>query len=331
MPIVDLSVVVPIYNEETVLEELYQRLTMVLKKLNRSYEIIFVDDGSKDGSWKKMQRIQTQDECFKTVKLRSNFGQTAGISAGIDYSSGTIVIPMDGDLQHAPEDLPKFLEKIDQGYDIVSGWREKRVDGFFLRRIPSLVANRLMKYLSGISLHDFGTTYKAYRRDVISQVRLYGQFHRFIPVLCNSVMRLKICEIPIKNIVRPVGESNYGLKRTFTVLFDLIRLKFLMSFLNRPLQMFGSIAFSLIALSCLLFLYILFQRIVYQQTLVDLGSSIFLLTVFVGLAGLQFLCFGLLAELLVKLYYDGLKAKCYVVESSLGSFADPIHKSQGRP
>lgn len=324
---IEYSVVVPLYNEEKVVDELYQRLKTVLDAMNKTYEIVFVDDGSKDKTYNLIEALQAKDLCLKVVKLRSNFGQTGGIAAGIDHASGRIIIPMDGDLQHAPEDIPSFIEKINEGYDIVSGWRKKRVDGLFLRRIPSKIANRLMKYLSGIELNDFGTTFKAYRRDVIENVRLYGQFHRFIPVLCYMAMKIKIAEIPIKNIVRPEGKSNYGIGRTFTVFFDLIRLKFLISFFQYPLKLFGMLGIVHIGIGSLVFLYILLERILNGSTLHVLGSSIFLLGIFLFLMGIQFIFFGLLAELMIKLYYDAHKVRCYKVEKVLGELPSPIHGS----
>jgi len=323
---IEISVVAPLYNEARSVAALYSRLKKVLDGLGRSYEIVFVDDGSRDDTYKIAHSLAMKDPLLKLVKLRSNFGQTAGIAAGIDHASGKIIIPMDGDLQHAPEDIPNFIIKIDEGYDIVSGWRKKRVDGLILRRVPSMIANRLMRILSGIDLHDFGTTFKAYRREVIAPVRLYGQFHRFIPVLCRGVMKVKICEIPIQNIVRPTGESNYGISRSFTVFFDLIRLKFLLSFYSRPLQLFGSIGASLFGVGSAVMIYILIQRLWFGTTLATIGSSVFLLGVSCILAGLQFFCFGLLAELMVKLYHDGHKVRPYVLESIVGNCSDPILK-----
>lgn len=319
------SIVVPLYNEESVVEELYRRLKKEMDNLKVRYEIVFVDDGSRDTTYKIIEGLQKTDPILKLVKLRANFGQTGGLAAGIDHASGDVIITMDGDLQHAPEDIPVFIEKLNEGYDIVSGWRKKRVDGLILRRIPSKLANKFMRYLSGIELHDFGTTFKAYKRDVIENIRLYGQFHRFVPVLCRAAMKVKIAEIPIKNIVRPVGQSNYGITRTFTVFFDLIRIKFLMSFFNQPLKLFGSIGISLGGLGMITLLYILAQRIIHGSTLVVLGSSIFLLAIFLILSGLQFLLFGLLAELIVKLYYEGHKVRCYKVEKTVGDFPSPIY------
>jgi glycosyltransferase involved in cell wall biosynthesis len=321
---IDISIIVPLYNEESVVRELCQRLKTVLDGVGRSCEVILVDDASTDATYSIARELAAADGRVKVVKLRANFGQTAGIAAGIDHSSGDILIPMDGDLQHAPEDIPAFLAKLDEGYDIVSGWRKKRIDGLFLRRIPSKIANRLMRYLSGIDLHDFGTTFKAYRRDVIEHVRLYGQFHRFIPVLCRAAMKVKIAEIPIQNIVRPVGQSNYGLGRTRTVLFDLIRLKFLMSFFTRPLQLFGSIGLTLMSLGGGLSVFIGVERLRGQTLQGTLGSSIFLLAISLLLAGLQMILVGLLAELMVKLYYDGNRARSYVVQKLHGEYPRPL-------
>ena len=326
---IEISVVVPLFNEDGVVIELYQRLVNVLNETKRSYEIVFVDDGSTDGTLKKAEAIAANDPKVKLIALRANFGQTAGIAAGIDHSSGEIVIPMDGDLQHAPEDIPAFLEKIDEGYDVVSGWRKVRVDGMVSRRIPSMIANRLMKYISGIDLHDFGTTFKAYRRDVIEHVSLYGQFHRFIPVLCRGIMKIKICEIPIQNIVRPVGKSNYGIWRTFTVFFDLIRLKFLMSFYVRPLQLFGTIGIALIVPGTLVLAFVAISRIFFGVTLASLGPSIFLLSLGLIFGGLNFIFFGLIAELMVKIYHDGQRVRPYVVKSVAGSMLDPINPWNG--
>ena len=324
-PIIDISLVVPLYNEEAVVQELYDRLVRTLDTVGRSFEIVFVDDGSVDRTYALALAIARQDARVKLVKLRANFGQTGGIAAGIDHASGEIIIPMDGDLQHMPEDIPAFLSKLDEGYDIVSGWRKKRVDGLFLRRIPSKIANRLMRYLSGIELHDFGTTFKAYRRDAIRHVRLYGQFHRFIPVLCRGVMKLRIAEIPIHNVVRPAGKSNYGLWRTFTVLFDLARLKFLMSFFQRPLQLFGSVAALFMLLAFGITGFIAYERLVRHTTLGVLGPSIFMAATTLAISGILLFCVGLLAELMVKLYFDANRARPYVVERITNPLPRPIH------
>jgi glycosyltransferase involved in cell wall biosynthesis len=311
----EISVVVPLFNESTVVVELYERLTRVLSDLNRSYELIFVDDGSSDDTFTKSKTLQEQDSHVILIKLRSNFGQTASLAAGVDAASGDIIIPMDGDLQHAPEDIPLLLNKIDEGYDIASGWRKKRVDNFLIRRLPSWIANRLMRSLSGIALHDFGTTFKAYRADVIKPLKLYGQFHRFIPVLANARMKVKICEVPIQNIVRPHGVSNYTIKRTFTVFFDLIRLKFLTSYLTRPLQVFGAIGLGVSSLGVLIFSFLFASRYIFDIGISFYGIPLFIVSVFLMGIGIQFISIGLLGEMTIRLHYDAGHKKDYVVEN----------------
>jgi len=228
------SIVVPFYNEQENIPELYQSLTRVMGRLNVTYELIFIDDGSTDNTPQILKDLYEKDHRVQVIKLRKNFGQSAALQAGFDYAQGEIIISMDGDLQHDPEDIPLFLSKMEEGYDIVSGWRKKRVDNFFFRKLPSLVANRMMKKLSGVEIHDFGTTFKAYKREVIKSVHLYGELHRFIPALISRE-GVKITEIPIKNIVRQKGKSKYGLSRVRRVLFDLMTVKFIISFIDRPL------------------------------------------------------------------------------------------------
>ena len=316
---IDVSIVIPMYNEETSVNELYERLTRVLSDLEINYEIVFTDDLSTDNTCHLIRQIVQKDARVVLIELLNNFGQTAAIAAGLDHASGEIIIPMDGDLQHAPEDLPAFIREMNNGYDIVSGWRKKRVDNFLLRRFPSMVANRMMALLSGIELHDFGTTFKAYKKSVIKSINLYGDFHRFIPVLCKEKFRkIKIKEIPIQNIVRPHGKSNYGLGRTITVFFDLIRIKFMTSFRNRPLQLFGSLGLLCSLIGIVGLGYIGFARLILNQTLTaNLGIPVFLSSVFSILVGLQFIFFGLIGEMLVKNHFDFEHVKPYVLKSVL--------------
>src|ERR1700757_2050458 len=203
-----------------------------------SFEIVLVDDGSDDNTFPMLREIAAVDSRVTVVKLRRNFGQTAGLAAGFDHARGEYIIAMDGDLQHDPADIPVFLEKISEGYDIVSGWRKRRIDNFWLRRFPSRVANWLMAKLSGVNIHDFGTTFKAYRREVLQDIPLYGELHRFIPALA-SAYGATLCEIPIRNVNRERGESHYGISRTFRVFFDLITIRFLLKYMSRPLHFFG--------------------------------------------------------------------------------------------
>src|SRR5215468_7134420 len=234
------SIVVPLHNEQENVTDLYDRLKVVMEANGESFEIVLVDDGSTDRTFQMLREIAAVDSCVTVVKLRRNFGQTAGLAAGFDHARGEYIIAMDGDLQHDPADIPMFLEKIAEGYDVVSGWRKVRVDNFVMRRIPSRIANWLMAKLSGVDIHDFGTTFKAYRAEILHQIPLYGELHRFIPALA-SWLGASICEIPIKNVNRERGNSHYGISRTFRVFFDLITIRFLLRYLSRPLHFFGTV------------------------------------------------------------------------------------------
>src|SRR5437660_11109463 len=230
------SIVVPLHNEQENVTDLYDRLKAVMEGHGESFEIVLVDDGSKDHTFAMLREIAAVDSRVTVVKLRRNFGQTAGLAAGFDHARGEYIIAMDGDLQHDPADIPMFLAKIAAGYDIVSGWRKVRVDNFWMRRIPSRVANWMMARLSGVDIHDFGTTFKAYRRDILDQVPLYGELHRFIPALA-SWHGATICEVPIRNVNRERGVSHYGITRTFRVFFDLLTIRFLLRYLSRSLHL----------------------------------------------------------------------------------------------
>ena len=233
------SIVVPLHNEQENVTDLYDRLKAVMEAHGETFEIVLVDDGSSDHTFAMLREIAAVDSRVTVVKLRRNFGQTAGLAAGFDHARGEYIIAMDGDLQHDPNDIPLFLEKIAAGYDIVSGWRKVRVDNFWMRRIPSRIANWMMAKISGVDIHDFGTTFKAYRRDILEQVPLYGELHRFIPALA-SWHGATICEVPIRNVNRERGVSHYGITRTFRVFFDLLTIRFLLRYLSRPLHFFGS-------------------------------------------------------------------------------------------
>src|SRR5260370_33550963 len=235
-----LSIVLPIQKEGRSLLPLYDRLTVVLETLQKPYEILFVDDASTDRSFELLANLVEIDERLKVIRLRRNFGQTAALSAGFHEAEGEVIIAMDGDLQHAPEDIPALLRKIDEGYDIASGWRKHRVDNAILRKIPSRVANWLMAKASGLDLHDFGTTFKAYRAEVLKDVNLYGELHRFIPALA-SFYGARVIEVPIRNVPRAAGDSHYGIGRTFRVMFDILTIKFLLKYFTRPMHFFGSL------------------------------------------------------------------------------------------
>src|SRR5450432_3825869 len=233
-----LSIVIPIHNEELSILPLYDRLTSVLVGLRRQYEILFIDDASSDRSFELLSNLVQTDPHLKVLRLRRNFGQTAALSAGFHESKGKVVIAMDGDLQHAPEDIPALLAKIDEGYDIASGWRKERIDNALTRKIPSRIANWLMAKASGVDLRDFGTTFKAYRAEVLKDVNLYGELHRFIPALA-SFYGARIAEVPIRNTPRASGDSHYGIGRTFRVMFDIFTVWFLLKYFTRPMHFFG--------------------------------------------------------------------------------------------
>ena len=234
------SIVVPFHNEEENVTKLYDRVKDVMEHVGSSFEMVFVDDGSRDRTYRLLEEIAAVDSRVLLVKLRRNFGQTSALAAGFDHSSSEYILAMDGDLQHDPAEIPGFLAKLEEGYDVVSGWRAQRGDNVMLRQLPSRIANWMMARLSGVDIHDFGTTFKAYRREVIHNIPLYGEMHRFIPALA-SWYGASICEIPISNSARESGQSHYGLSRTFRVFFDLLTIRFLLKYMTRPLHFFGGI------------------------------------------------------------------------------------------
>lgn len=300
---IHVSVVVPFYNEENNIPALHGKLLEVLNRLNISFEFIYVDDGSIDNTWKILCELSVKNEMVHVMKLRGNFGQTAALAAGFDRAEGDIIVAMDGDLQHDPEDLPNLLAPIREGYDIASGWRKDRIDPWFSRKLPSKMANFFMAKLSGIPLHDFGTTYKAYRRVILENIRLYGQFHRFIPVLAAE-LKPKIKEVPIRSLKRKHGKTKYGIKRTFTVFFDLIRLKFFLKYLSQPLQIFGTVGatFGLTGFSILLFLSL--KKIFQGISIMEYRAPLFFLSILLVITGIQIFSIGLLGEILIKVYHD---------------------------
>jgi glycosyltransferase involved in cell wall biosynthesis len=306
-----LSIVVPFHNEEASIAPLYRRLCAVLEALTVEYELIFVDDGSNDGTQAILQDIALRDPHVTGVSLRRKFGQTAALAAGFDRASGDVIIAMDGDLQHQPEDIPRFLDKINQGYDIVSGWRQHRQDGW-LRTFPSQVANWLMARACGIALHDFGTTFKAYRSDILHRIPLYGQMHRFIPALASLEGAL-MTEVPIADVQRLSGRSHYGLSRTFRVLFDILTIRFLLTYLSRPLHFFGSVGLAMIGTALPLGAWLLVKKLVFGQDIFLQHGVMLLFCVVTFLGGIQFLGLGLLGELFTRLYYAPAQRSIYSV------------------
>jgi len=308
------SIVVPLYNEEAVVDELYYRLTKVMTETGGSYELVLVDDGSADGTLAKLRDIAKKDEKVVLVELRKNFGQTPALAAGFDNTCGDVIISMDGDLQHLPEEIPNFIGKINAGYDVVSGWREKRVDNLVMRKIPSRIANWIASKVSGVNIHDFGTTFKAYRRQIIQDVKLYGEMHRFIPALVSS-SGAKIVEIPIKNIERPAGTSNYGISRTFRVAFDLITLRFILGYITKPLHFFGKGAFYCVIVSSLIFAYVLFDKFYYGVPIKVSHAPLASVGIMLLLIGMIFVSTGLLGEMISRVYFEATSRKIYAVRN----------------
>lgn len=296
------SIVVPFHNEELNLTPMYERLTNVMQAIGEEYELILVDDGSTDRTQILLRDIAALDPHVIGIRLRRNFGQTAGLSAGFDRARGDIIIAMDGDQQHRPEDIPRFIEKIEEGgYDVVSGWRQHRRDGF-LRTFPSRIANQLMAQASGVPLHDFGTTFKAYRREVLERIPLYGQMHRFIPALAH-IEGASIVEVPIEDMPRGGGKSHYGLARTGRVLFDILTIRFLLRYLARPLYFFGKIGVTMIVMSGMIATWLLAKKLVWHEDIFIKNGPLLLFSAVTFLGGMQFLGLGFIGDLFARLYY----------------------------
>jgi glycosyltransferase involved in cell wall biosynthesis len=311
-----LSVVVPIHNEEPSILPLYDRLTSVLLHVRRPYEIIFVDDASSDRSYELLANLVQTDQRLKVIRLRRNFGQTAALSAGFDEARGKIIIAMDGDLQHAPEDIPVLLRKIDEGYDIASGWRKDRLDNAITRKIPSRIANWLMSKASGIDLRDFGTTFKAYRAEVLKDVRLYGELHRFIPALA-SFYGARVVEVPIQNTARAAGASHYGLGRTFRVLFDILTIRFLLKYFTRPMHFFGSIGLAGTTLGGIMLGYCLVVKVFLRLDIIQEHGPLMIAGALLLLAGLMMFSTGLIGELLMRTYFESQNRRIYAIREIL--------------
>src|ERR1051325_2951994 len=310
-----LSIVIPVHNEEHSILPLYDRLTRVLVEMRRPYEILFVDDASTDRSFELLSNLVQTDPHLKIVRLRRNFGQSAALSAGFHEAKGKVVIAMDGDLQHAPEDIPALLAKIDEGYDIASGWRKERGDNAIMRKIPSRIANWLMARASGVDLHDFGTTFKAYRAEVLKDVQLYGELHRFIPALA-SFYGARFAEVPIRNTPRVNGDSHYGIGRTFRVLFDILTIRFLLKYFTRPIHFFGSIGLAGVTTGGSIMVYLLIQKLLGQDIVVEHGP-LMLAGALLLLAGLVMFSSGLIGEMMMRTYFESQDRRIYAVREIL--------------
>ena len=307
------SIVVPFHNEEENVTTLYDRVKLVMEQVGDSFEMVFVDDGSRDRTYRLLEEIAAVDSRVLVIKLRRNFGQTSALAAGFDHAQGDFLISMDGDLQHDPEEIPNFLARLEEGYDVVSGWRAHRADSLLLRRIPSRCANWLMARLSGVDIHDFGSTYKAYRREVIHNIPLYGEMHRFIPALA-SWYGASICEIPISNPSRQYGQSHYGLSRTVGVFFDLLTIRFLLRYMTRPLHFFGLIGTLGIFAGGALSTWLLVLKVMTGEPVMHAHGPIFVIAAVLILAGIQMLGIGLLGELEVRHFHTSSQRAPYAID-----------------
>jgi len=310
-----LSLVTPVYNEEESLPLLYDAVQNALADFKESWELILVDDGSKDRSMEVLQELAEKDpQHVRVVALRRNFGQTAAMAAGIDHSTGEIIVMMDADLQNDPADIPMMLEKIDEGYDLVSGWRKHRQDTFITRTLPSRIANKIISRVTGVELHDYGCSLKAYRREVITGFRLYGEMHRFIPVYADSV-GAKIIEVPVHHHARQFGQAKYGLERTFKVVLDLFTVKFLTSYSNKPIYLFGGAGAVLVFFSAIALIFLAIRRLGYGVSVLE--SPIFWMAILMAIMGFQSILMGLIAELQTRTYHESQDKPTYTVRTVL--------------
>jgi glycosyltransferase involved in cell wall biosynthesis len=306
----ELSVVIPVYNESPNVTRLYEELTDVLGQYGRSYELVLVDDGSRDDTFEKLAAFQARDPRLRVIRFRRNFGQTAAFAAGIAYARGRLVVLSDGDLQNDPRDIPKMVARIEQGHDIVCGWRKDRKDTFITRRVPSMIANKVISWATGVELHDYGCSLKVFRAEVIKPLRLYGEMHRFLPAIASQI-GVSIDEIVVNHRPREAGVSKYGLSRTIRVILDLATVKFLLNYSTRPLQIFGLLGLAALGLGTLITGWLGYVRLFERQAIAD--RPLLLLGMMLMFIGVQLLTFGLLAELLARTYYESQNKPTYVI------------------
>ncbi|BBA69160.1 glycosyltransferase family 2 protein [Geobacter sulfurreducens] len=310
----ELSIVVPIYNEEETIPHLHARVSDALAGSGIDYELLLVDDGSSDGSFALLREIAQQDRRVKVIRFRRNFGQTAAMAAGFDAARGRVIVPMDGDLQNDPADIPTLLATIDEGYDVVSGWRKDRQDTFVNRRLPSIIANALISRMTGVHLHDYGCTLKAYRREVLDGVNLYGEMHRFVPALASQV-GARVTEIPVRHHARLYGTSKYGISRTMRVVLDLMTVKFLLTYSTKPIQLFGKWGIYTILAGFLTGGLTLYMKLFEGMSMNR--NPLLILTAFLLFGGVQFIALGLLGEVNARTYHESQGKPIYVVRERI--------------
>ena len=310
----EISVIIPFMNEEENIRPLYQQLVTALKGLAKRYEIIFVDDGSTDRTYEIMRDLASNDKDLKVIGFRKNFGQTAAIYAGFLHSAGNIIVLMDGDLQNDPADIKRLLDKLDEGYDIVSGWRRDRKDALLLRRFPSLVANNLISFVTRLKLHDYGCTLKAYKATIIRNMKLYGEMHRFIPAIANW-QGASIAEIEVEHHPRKTGKTKYGIERILKVLLDLITIKFFGSFLAKPIYIFGSVGIALTLSAFATVVLLIIRKVFFGFYIIQ--SPLTLLSIMLLILGVMFILLGILAEIMVRLYYSSEKQPPFYIKEKI--------------
>jgi len=317
----NLSLIVPVYNEQDNLPLLFEAIHKVMNSLNQSWEVILVDDGSQDNSLSVLKEYAQKDlSHIRVISFRRNFGQTAAIAAGLDYAQGETIILLDADMQNDPADIPMMLAKLDEGYDLVSGWRISRKDNALTRNFPSMIANWLISRVTGVHLHDYGCTLKVYRRDVLEGFRLYGEMHRFIPVYASSV-GAKITEMPVNHSPRKYGKTKYGLERTVKVVLDLFTVKFLVAYSSKPIYLFGGTGGLLMVISTIIMIYLFMRRIIFFISVT--GSPLFQVSAMLFTLGFQAMLMGLIAELLVRTYHESQRKPTYTVRTMINLDQDP--------
>jgi glycosyltransferase involved in cell wall biosynthesis len=319
----EVSIVIPLFNEADNVWPLYESLREAMGEEEWTWEVIFVDDGSADATFEMVQKLNARDTCVRAVRLRRNFGQTAALAAGFDAARGEVIVSMDGDLQNDPRDIADLVRKLDEGYDVVSGWRVHRQEGFWQRRLPSQVANWLISKTTGIHLHDYGCTLKAYRAEIIKELRLYGEMHRFIPALLGG-NGARIVEMPVEHHPRKHGRSKYGISRTVRVLFDLVIVKFWLSCLTSPLRFFGQMGLVTSGLGLALCFYLASLKLLWAYPLAD--RPLLLLGILLLVIGIQFLCVGILAEIQTRTYHESSNRSIYAIREVLDGHGPVGHR-----